>query len=849
MPCLQGQITLNYTLASQKILATQNDSAEAAQFDIFNLKRLLREEITLENGRLIHSYIAAQGWEQDTHLSNHIISMYGKCWAMADAQSVFDKMHDRDVVSWNSMIAVYAQHGHGHEAIQLFKDMEHKGMEPDMVTFIGTLRTCTDPEALCQGEWIHACILNCGFEADSVVSTALLNMYGKCGALEPAHIVFHKLHPCDTIPWNAMIAAYLQQGCDRQALDYFYEMQRHGIKPDKVTFVSVVTACTSLHALDEGKIIHSQIGEYGLESDVIIGNTLINMYGKCMVTEKSRFVFDRMQHRDLASWNAMLGAYAQVLDGTSAMHLFEHMQQENVRPDKITYVSLLCACENLASIGKIDHIHACIVNDGFELDIVVGTELLNTYGKSGAFESAMFLFNRMPQHNLVSWNAMISVHAQQGHSKKALELVHLSQQKCIEPDEVTFICALTACRSVAALEEGRILHACILDVGCTFDVVVGNALVSMYGKCEALEDAHLLFNKMPWHNVITWNALMDAHVQLGRANEVLQILRQMQEEGFKPDEGTYVSVLSGCASLAALSEGQFVHMCIVDDGLKSEVLESALMNMYGKCGTLEDAEIVFHNMYHGSAICWNAMISVYTLQGHSTEALVLFRQMQQLDVMPSKVTFISILNACASLTALEEAQVIYGCIAVRGLESDVLIATALMSIYGKCGALEDARKVFDGIQKRDVIAWNVLISVYGQQGHGKKALQVFQEMVAEKAKPNDVTFLNLLSSCSHAGLLDEGQQCFLSMGKDYGIKPTLEHYGCMIDLYGRAGQLVEAEDFILKWSLQQHALVWTNLLGACRLHGDAERGKRAAETIVHLEGQDSATYVLLANMC
>ena len=228
---------------------------------------------------------------------------------------------------------------------------------------------------------------------------------------------------------------------------------------------------------------------------------------------------------------------------------------------------------------------------------------------------------------------------------------------------------------------------------------------------------------------------------------------------------------------------------------------------------------------------------------------MMFKHMQYAGVMPNKVTLMTILNACIDLTALDEAQVIHGYVVMCGFETDAFIGTALMNTYGKFGALEDARNVFDRINDHDVIAWNALISVYAQQGHAEQSLQTFEEMISKKVRPDNITFVNLLSSCSHGGLLEEGLKFFPAMWKDYNVKPSIEHYGCVVDLYGRAGQLAEAEDFITKCSLEKQPLVWTNLLGACRLYDDVERGKRAAKNILHLEAQDSATYVLLASMC
>lgn len=812
------------------------------------ISSLLRGGLSLVDGKLLHSDMRKAGFDRDTYVSNLLISMYAKCWALEEARSVFDNMHQRDVVSWNAMIAAYALHGHSRKALQLVTDMESASMEPDTITFISALQACANPAAMGEGVTIHACIVNHGFELDTAVGTALVNMYGKCDALETARAFFDKLDSFDTVPWNSLINAHSQQGHVREALQQFHKMQHQGVEPDKVTFVTVVSACADLEALDEGSLIHTCIRDGGFESEVVVCNALINMYGKCGALEEARAIFDKMQHRDVGSWNAMISAYAQDMDSHNALILFRCMQQEGVKHDKITLLNVLRACASLAAVTETKFIHANIVSDGFDLDVIVGTALLNTYGKCGACESARLLFNKLPQRNLVSWNALITVHAQLGHGKDALELFHQLQQEGMEPDKVTLTSALTACASFAALEEGKIIHTHIVDAGCEYAVVVGNALVSMYGKCGALKDADRVFGKMPQHSVVSWNAIMHAHAELGQGSTVLQLFELMLDKGFKPDYVTYLSVLSGCASLAVLAKGEWVHACIVRDGLKADSLENALVNMYGKCGALEDACRVFWRMHEHGVVFWNAMIVAYAEQGHAEEALSLFRQMEQIGMTPSESTFLCALGACASVVALAEGHMIHTCVAECGFETDIVMGTALMNMYGKCGALEDAREVFNEICERDVVTWNVMILVYGQQGHGEKALQLFQEMLWENVRPDDVTFVNLLSSCSHTGLVDEGQRCFVSMCEDYGITPTVNHYGCIIDLFGRAGRLAEAEDLIYTMSLQKHALVWMTLLGVSRLHGDMERGRLAADHVLELGAQESGTYILLSNI-
>jgi pentatricopeptide repeat protein len=221
---------------------------------------------------------------------------------------------------------------------------------------------------------------------------------------------------------------------------------------------------------------------------------------------------------------------------------------------------------------------------------------------------------------------------------------------------------------------------------------------------------------------------------------------------------------------------------------------------------------------------------------------------QDKDMEPDKVTFVSALTACASIGALDEGIAIHNRIIDHGFESDFFIGNAIVNMYGKCAALQKAQLFFDIMPKRNVVTWTSLITAYAQQGHGSEALSLYRRMQEEKVMPNSTTFLSLISACGHAGLVGEALFYFASMTDEHGIEPKYEHYGSMVDLLGKAGLLSEAEDFIQKMPMEADACIWISLLGACRMHGDMERAKRAAENVAFLEGSNASPFILLFNM-
>lgn len=285
------------------------------------------------------------------------------------------------------------------------------------------------------------------------------------------------------------------------------------------------------------------------------------------------------------------------------------------------------------------------------------------------------------------------------------------------------------------------------------------------------------------------------------------------------------SIFDACGN----SEGKFMDAQLRNCGFNLDnEIGAALICMYGKHGKLKQAESVLDELLDRDVVAWNAMISLCVQLEHYNKAFQYFQQLQVESLTPSEATFASSLSACVTQAALTDGKRMHTIIVGASLESDVIVATALINMYAKCGSLELAQRVFDALSQQSGVTWNALVAAYTQHGHSKEALNLFNVMLSQGIHVDNATFSSVLSACSRAGYVDEGMQCFISMLQSHGIRPTVQHYNCLIDLVSRAGRLEEGESVMVLMPAQAIGTSWTALLAACRTHLDFERGKRIA---------------------
>ena len=620
-----------------------------------------------------------------------------------------------------------------------------------------------------------------------------------------------------------------------------------GTNVDSYTYVDVLKRCLKEKDLRAAREVHYCIIKSRMEQDKYVASSLLSVYIRCGSLQDARQVFDALAKKSVINWNVMIGGYVQHNRGKDAMQLFHQMRQEHVQADNITYVSILKACASPLSLKCGREVHVLIRRDGLESDIRVGTALIQMYAKCGSIEEARQAFDILPNRNVVSWTAMVGAYAGSGRGVEAYDLYLKMKEEGFQPNAVTYMSLLNDCASTGALEWVKDVHRHILEEGYESDVRVGNALVHMYAKSGSIEDARMMFDRMKERDVITWNVMIGAYAGSGPGVEAYDLYLKMKE-GFQPDAVTYVSLLNDCASTGALEWVKNVHRHILEGGYESDVrVGSALIHMYAKFGSIEDAAVVFDRMKERNIITWTVMIGAYAGRGRGVEAYDLYLKMKEEGFQPDAVTYMSLLNDCGSAGALEWVKDVHRHILDEGHESDVRVGSALVHMYAKSGSIEDAQLVFDRMGDCDVMTWNIMIGGLGQHGRGGDALELFRKMKADGLVPDAYSFVALLSACSHAGLVDEGRQIFCAM-KDYGVEPTVVHYTCMVDLLGRAGLLEETKRFISSMPVEADAGTWGALLGACRTYGNVELGELAAKEFIKLDPADASPYVLLSNI-
>ncbi|KAJ7564381.1 hypothetical protein O6H91_02G014700 [Diphasiastrum complanatum] len=443
----------------------------------------------------------------------------------------------------------------------------------------------------------------------------------------------------------------------------------------------------------------------------------------------------------------------------------------------------------------------------------------------------------------------VSKLCQEGRFKEALHMLELMVHENIQTPINTYACLLKECTRKKALAEGKRVHALIVQRGLDSNIFLGNTLVNMYAKCGSLLDARQVFDCMLEHNVFSWTIIISAYANHRQGEEAINLFQRMQQTGIPPNKVAFVVVLKACARIPSLEKGKQLHWDIIKSGFLSDVIVgSTLVDMYVKCGCIEDARQVFDNMHERNLVSWTAMIAGYAQHELGREALDLYQEMKEEGLQPDIVTYVVLLKACACIAALEQGKQLHLDIIKSGLQSDVFVGNALVDMYAKCGSIEDAHRMFNNMHERDVVSWNALIAGYAQQGLGKDAVTLFEQMQREGIKPDEVTYVSVLSACSHSGLVDKGCHLFDSMCRDHGVTPAMDHYACMVDLLGRAGCLADAHDFITKMPIQPNAVVWMTLLSAARNHDHVELGRHAFDCVVRLEPKNEAPYVLLSNI-
>lgn len=420
----------------------------------------------------------------------------------------------------------------------------------------------------------------------------------------------------------------------------------------------------------------------------------------------------------------------------------------------------------------------------------------------------------------------------------------------IFPNQFTFSAVLPSCADTDVISHGQQIHCLAVKHGIDSDIFVGSALVDMYAKCSDLGSAGMVFDDMPDRNLVTWNTMIVGYLLNRCYDQACLAVREVLREGsVMPDQVSFSSALSACANMGGLEFGRQLHGAILKHDLVGlAYVKNSLMDMYSKCSSSGDVVKLFQVLGDRDVVTWNVIMMSFVYSDRFEEACSSFKLMMREGILPDEASFSTMLNACSSLSTLVQGAMVHNQILKCGIENNNCIISSLVTMYTKCGSLNDAYKVFEDIKDPNIVCWSAMIAAFQQHGCADLVVESFEKMVQKGIMPDYVTLVSVLSACSHSGRVDLGFKYFNSMTELYGIIPGSEHYACMVDLLGRAGQLHEAKCFVESMPIKPDSTVWGALLGACRKYGNLEMGREAAEKLFELEPNNSGNYILLSNM-
>lgn len=471
------------------------------------------------------------------------------------------------------------------------------------------------------------------------------------------------------------------------------------------------------------------------------------------------------------------------------------------------------------------------------------------YSKCGQLSNARKVFDEMPLRDTVTWNSMISAFLAVNELEKGFWYFKalLGCGSC-SLDHASMTTMLSVCSGPEFFCTGTMLHSLMVFHGFEQVVSVRNALITAYFNCEKQGSARKVFDEMFEKNVITWTAMVSGLARCAMFKESLVLFQEMRRSCLA-NSLTYSSSLFACSGMRAVREGQQIHGLVLKSGIVADLcVDSALMDMYSKCGFMDDAYRVFKACEEPDDVFLTVILVGFAQNGLEERAFELFVKIVGKGIKVDANMVSAVLGAFGAYAPFALGKQIHTLVVKKCLEFNVFVCNGLINMYSKCGDLRESLKVFELMTHRNLVTWNSLIAAFARHGHGVEALQLYESMKSEYIEPTDVTFLSLLHACSHVGAIEKGMEFINSMSMVYKIEPRMEHYACVVDMLGRAGLVHEAKRYIEKLSVEPNAVLWQALLGACSIHSNAEVGEYAADRLLLLEPDSAAAYVLLANI-
>ncbi|CAN8298773.1 unnamed protein product [Cochlearia groenlandica] len=687
----------------------------------------------LTTGKALHGCVSKLGHVHCDEVSKSVLNMYAKCRRMDDCHKMFKQMNSVDPVVWNIVLTGFSN-SCAHETMRFFKAMHVEDEpKPSSVTFAIVLPVCVRLGNFYNGKIMHSYIIKIGFEKDTLVGNSLVSMYAKCGLVLPdAYTAFDSIADKDVVSWNAFIAGFSENSMKANALRSFSMMLKEHIEPNYATIANILPVCASMDrniAYQSGRQIHCYVLQRSwLQTHVNVCNSLVSFYLRVGRIGEAASLFTSMGSKDLVSWNVVIAGYASNYEWFKALQLFQNLVHTGeVSPDSVTIVSILPVCMQLTNLTCGKEIHNYILRHPYLLDDTsVGNALVSFYARFGDSSAAYSAFSLILKKDIISWNAILDAFADSPKQSHFMNLLQQLFSEGIILDSVTILSIVKFCINEQGVGKVKEVHGYSVKAGLLHDdqePMLGNALLDAYAKCGNVEYAHKifqglskrrtlvsynsmlsgyvnsgshddaqnLFSEMSNTDLTTWSLMVRIYAESCCPNEAIDVFREIQARGMRPNTVTIMNLLPVCAQIASLHLVRQCHGYIIRGGLGDIRLKGTLLDVYAKCGSLKNAYSVFQSDAHKDLVMFTAMIAGYAVHGMGKEALITYSHMMNLGIKPDHVFLTTLLAACCHAGLIHDGLQIFDSIRmVFGMKPTMEHYASVVDLLARGGRVDDA---------------------------------------------------------------------------------------------------------------------------------------------------------------
>lgn len=723
----------------------------------------------------VHCFSLKTGFSSDCFVGNSLLNGYCKVGRVEDLRKVSDEICCLDETSIEILLRGYSQHRMLVDALDLVRYSSISGISLSRFALSSLISLCSRHCCIDTGSQIHGCSIKLGLDVDVSVTNSLTSLYARGYRLEDAENLFgwFELEGRDIVTWNSLVGGYAYNGEGDAGLGVVQRMLSSGVRMNESTFLSFLSCCAVVNALENAKKAHALIIKMRGSLHQRTDNTILTMYCRSNSLDDAVAAFEAMEVQDMVSFNLMMGLYRNCGCYEESIRIFFQAQSQCTGVDEVMLSAVVCSCSKLGFHDLGQQVHGLVTKIGFGKDSHINNSILELYSRAGRIDDMERIFcEDCDKADVFSWNMMLMGYTRHGLLDKSIGIWKAMEKWDVELNEFAYSSLLNICGCANQLVLGEQIHACVRKKGLVSDTALMNSLLTMYSDCGTMERAHLVFEETSSPDSISWNALVAGYSQNGFAEESVKFHKTMNENEVATNHMTYSAIFMSCAVHSDLKLGSQFHAQVIKRALESNLLVSnSLIAMYSKCGEISSSSEIFERMAYKDMVTWNSMVSALAHHGLGREAVDALGKMKSLDMAPNAVTFTGVLSACSHAGLVSEA-----CYQFKSMHEDYGIApteehlSCIVDILCRVGKLAEARMVIESMSPvpSSALVWKILLGacrVNGDAELGKLAAKRIMDL-----EPQDSSSYVLLSDL-YASLGDrEGKSEVRRVMADRGVK-------------------------------------------------------------------------------